>query len=140
MHYVGRAAGLAAVMIGTTVLSGCYVPPPPPVAVATPTPVEPAYPPPAYGSSTPAVSVPSNAGGSVVVAPYGPPPLRIEAPPPAPSPMAVWQQGHWSWIGGQYAWAPGHYVLRPTAVSVWTPGYWQQGPAGWYWVEGHWTG
>ena len=215
MQYLGRVAGIAALALGTTALSGCYAPPPvaevtpdqavapyaapayppvaeatpgytspgymtpgypsanyPPVAEAAPTPLTPGYtspgyvtpsnpsggyppvaeqapapltPPsrtyamPQYGSSGSVAMAPSNAGTTSLAAPYAPPPQRVEAPPPAPSPLAMWQAGHWSWNGVRYAWAPGHYVERPSANATWMPGRWQQGPAGWIWVDGYWS-
>ncbi len=87
-----------------------------------------------------ATEAPSNAGTmTVIVAPMAPPAPLSETPPPAPSPLAIWQPGHWSWIGGQFTWTPGHYVERPNPTANWAPGYWQQGPTGWSWIEGHWT-
>jgi hypothetical protein len=162
MQYFGRVAGVAALALATTTLSGCYVPPPPPpvaavvpdqappyppagyppVANAAPTPLMPSnpnYATPQYGSTGPVAEAPSNAGTTVMVAPYAPPSARVEAPPPAPSALAMWQPGHWAWNGSQYAWTPGHYVARPSPAANWSPGYWQQGPAGWTWVNGYWS-
>jgi hypothetical protein len=119
--------------------SGSY---PSPVAEAAPTPLTPpssTYTVPQYGSSGSVAMAPSNAGTTSLAAPYAPPPPRVEAPPPAPSPLAMWQAGHWSWNGVRYAWAPGHYVERPSANATWMPGRWQQGPAGWTWVDGYWA-
>jgi hypothetical protein len=76
---------------------------------------------------------------TVVVAPYAPPPPRVETPPPAPSAQMVWQPGHWFWSGTRYDWLPGHYVESPSANAYWMPGYWQQGPNGWVWIEGRWS-
>jgi hypothetical protein len=59
--------------------------------------------------------------------------------PLPPSPLAVWQPGHWSWSGGQYVGIAGQYVQRPTPTANWVPGYWQQGPNGWIWTEGRWA-
>ena len=73
MHYLGRLAGVAALALSTTALSGCYMPPPPPPAAAvapdqtlppppvigmaapyrTPAYPEPAYPPVANAAPTP---------------------------------------------------------------------------------------
>jgi WXXGXW repeat (2 copies) len=132
--------------------------PPPPPAVGMVTPYQtPSYPSsadtatasaapyasryatPQYGSTAPVAEVPSNAGTTVIVAPYAPPPLRAEAAPPAPSALAMWQPGHWNWDGTQYAWVAGHYDERPSPSANWTPGYWQQGPAGWTWINGYWS-
>jgi WXXGXW repeat (2 copies) len=161
MQYLGRLVGSAALALGTTALFGCYAPPPP-VAAVTPEQVTPAYPPPAYppvaaeaptaltppasdynlpqyGSTGSVALAPSSAGTTSPAAPYAPPPLRVETPPPAPWPLAMWQPGHWSWNGAQYIWAPGHYVERPSPTATWLPGYWQQGPSGWTWIDGRWT-
>jgi WXXGXW repeat (2 copies) len=76
---------------------------------------------------------------TAVVAPYAPPPPRVETPPPAPSTLATWQPGHWFWNGTRYDWMPGHYVDRPAQNANWMPGYWQQEPNGWTWIEGRWS-
>ena len=94
----------------------------------------PAYP--QYGSTVPVAPAPSYAG---TTAPYAPPAPQVENPPPATSPLAMWQPGHWSWNGSQFVWLSGHYVERPSATATWRPGYWQQGRAGWVWVEGSWS-
>jgi hypothetical protein len=114
----------------------------PPIASAAPTPLSPYssnYAIPQYGSTGPVAQAPSNAGTTIVVAPYAPPPPQAETPPPTPSALAMWQPGHWGWNGTQYSWASGHYVERPSPSANWTPGYWQQGPAGWTWTNGYWS-
>ncbi len=114
----------------------------PPIASAAPTPLSPYssnYATPQYGSTGPVAQAPSNAGTTIVVAPYAPPPPQAETPPPTPSALAMWQPGHWGWNGTQYSWASGHYVERPSPSANWTPGYWQQGPAGWTWTNGYWS-
>jgi hypothetical protein len=73
----------------------------------------------------------------VLVAPMGPPPARVEAPPP-PRDGFVWDPGHWRWMHGQYAWAPGHWQ----AVRVgyrWVPGHWAPRGPNWRWIPGHWA-
>src|SRR5580704_8880424 len=65
-----------------------------------------------YGPTTWPGAAPSNAGTTFVsVAPFAPPPARVETPPPPP--LAAWQPGHWSWSGGQYVWIAGQ--IRATA-------------------------
>jgi hypothetical protein len=111
-----------------------------PAASAAPlTPYNADYATPQYGSTAPVAEVPSNAGTTVIVAPYAPPPPQAETPPLAPSALAMWQPGHWSWNGTQYSWISGYYVERPSPNANWTPGYWQQGSAGWTWVNGYWS-
>ena len=93
-----------------------------------------------YGSTTAPVMAPSNAGTTSIIAPYAPPPMRVETRPPAPSPLAMWQPGHWTWNGSQFVWTQGQYVERPSPTANWLPGYWQQGSGGWTWIDGHWAG
>jgi hypothetical protein len=162
MQRFQHLSGMAAIALTALGLSACYPPPPGTVAVA-PTGVTTALPPqpPAYyvpptaatappysptgwaqpyGPTTLPGAAPSNAGTTFVsVAPFAPPAARVETPPPPPSPLAVWQPGHWSWSGGQYDWIAGQYVQRPTPSANWVPGYWQQGPNGWVWTEGRWA-
>jgi hypothetical protein len=76
---------------------------------------------------------------TAIVAPLGPPPMRAEIPPPAPSPDSLWLVGHWNWDGEKYAWAPGRYIQRPAPTANWMPGYWEQESQGWVWTDGHWT-
>ena len=118
-----------------------YVPPTATTATNPPYPLTGAVGPQPYGPTIlPGAAIPSNAGTTFVsVAPFPPPPPRVETPPSPPSPLAVWQPGHWSWSGGQYVWIAGQYVQRPTPTANWVPGYWQQGPNGWVWTEGHWA-
>lgn len=165
MQYFDRMPGTVAVVLSAAALSGCYAPPgtypvagpvagvpsvqaePYPSAVVPPAPyaASPTFPsafaPPQYGPTTlPGGAAPSSAGTTFVsVSPFAPPPARVETPPSPPSPLAVWQQGHWSWSGGHYVWIAGQYVQRPTPSANWVPGYWQQGPNGWMWTEGRWA-
>jgi hypothetical protein len=74
----------------------------------------------------------------LVLASFPPPAKRAEIPPPAPSPHALWDGGHWSWNGARYVWTPGRYIERPKPDANWLPGYWQQEADGWTWVEGRW--
>jgi hypothetical protein len=164
MQRFHRLSGVAAIALTTLGLSACYPPPPgtvafapsgepialppqpPPTYLVPPSGTTPPYPPTAaatpqpYGPTTLQGVAPSNAGTTFAsLAPFGPPPPRVETPPPPPSPLAVWQPGHWSWSGGQYVWLPGQYVQRQAATANWVPGYWQQGPNGWTWIEGRWA-
>jgi WXXGXW repeat (2 copies) len=158
MQHFHRVPGVAAAIISTAVLAACSgplppappavagVPPAPPAEVfpaypAAPPPAPGAYIPPQYGPTVAPANLPSSAGTltTPVVAPYAPPPPRVETPPSAPSALAVWQPGHWAWTGTNYSWMPGHYVDRPSSTASWVPGYWQQGPNGWVWVDGRWV-
>ena len=162
MQRFRHLSGVAAIALTALGLSACYPPPPATVAgapaeLATGLPPQPPpyYVPPAatapsysptgltqpYGPTTlPGATIPSSAGTTFVgIAPFAPPPPQVETPAQPPSPLAVWQPGHWSWSGGQYVWIAGHYVQRPTPTANWVPGYWQQGPNGWVWTEGRWA-
>jgi WXXGXW repeat (2 copies) len=87
-------------------------------------------------SPAPATAEPRSA---MLAAPHGPPPIRGEIPPPAPSPEALWHSGHWGWDGAKFVWKTGRYVERPSPSANWRPGYWEETPNGWIWVEGQWT-
>jgi len=47
---------------------------------------------------------------AVIVAPFAPPPPRVEVMP-APRAGYVWDQGHWHWRHGRYVWIPGHWQV-----------------------------
>ena len=76
---------------------------------------------------------------AVIVAPYAPPPPRVEVMPAARAGY-VWDQGHWHWHWrqGRYVWIPGHWQIVRVGYH-WVPGHWAaRGPA-WRWVPGHWA-
>jgi WXXGXW repeat (2 copies) len=115
MQHVDRMIGVAAIALGVVALSACSTPSVNPTEV----------------SSAPA-------GTEVILVSFPPPAKRAEIPPPAPSPHALWDGGHWSWSGARYVWTPGRYIERPRPDANWLPGYWQQDAKGWAWVEGRW--
>jgi len=57
-------------------------------------------------------------------APDAPPPLRVEAPPPAPVRSAVWLAGFWQWNGTSWVWIAGSYQLRPPQMT-WRAAEWR---------------
>jgi len=67
-----------------------------------------------------------------------PPVYREEVVGVAPGPGYVWVAGYWEWGGAAYAWAPGRWVVRPSARAVWVRGAWHGSRRGWYWRPGHW--
>ncbi|MEZ4256791.1 MAG: hypothetical protein R3A78_13965 [Polyangiales bacterium] len=102
----------------------------PTVAVAVPTPRAPA--------PTPAPYVAEVAGAqSNYVAPYAPPPPRIDPAPLPPSNSSVWIDGDWYWDGYRYVWvsgrwvggAPGYVYVRPR---------WVARNGAWMWLAGGW--
>jgi WXXGXW repeat (2 copies) len=76
---------------------------------------------------------------AAIVAPYPPPAILAEIPPPAPAPNSLWLVGHWNWEGGRYLWTSGRYIHRPAPAANWVPGYWEQESQGWVWTDGHWA-
>jgi hypothetical protein len=80
----------------------------------------------------------------VVIAPNPPPQAEVELKPPPPQnePNAVWQPGHWRWLGqngAQWEWMAGSYVMPPAGYHQWVPGQWSLQTGGWAWIEGHWA-
>ena len=67
-----------------------------------------------------------------------PPPLRVEAQPPAPAAGNVWIPGHWIWRGTQHEWVSGHWVVPPEGGLVWEPARWVADGGQWSFYEGHW--
>jgi hypothetical protein len=115
-----RSLPITAILVASSLVTGCYVPPvPPPRVVAAPPPLAPP------------------AGPEVLVT-VQPPPPRYEVRPPAPGGLVEWDPGHWRWNGVTHVWVGGHYVRRPTPYAVWVPGRWVNRPGGWAWMEGHW--
>jgi hypothetical protein len=68
----------------------------------------------------------------------GPPPVRVEAMPPAPSPRHHWIAGYWAWQGNARAWMPGHWALPPGSGYVWEPARWERVDGRWMFYDGHW--
>ena len=80
----------------------------------------------------------------VILAPSPPPKAQVEfrPPPPENAPNAVWQPGHWRWLGqsgADWQWVAGSYVIPPAGYHQWVPGQWALQTGGWAWIEGHWA-
>lgn len=73
-------AGVGAVLLAATVLSGCVVTAGPPRVYA---------------------------GATISVAP---PPPPVEEIGVAPAPGYVWFGGYWDWVGGRHVWVRGHWA------------------------------
>ncbi len=82
-------------------------------------------------------ATPALAGARVYVR-VGPPAVRVEVRPVAPSPRHVWIGGFHRWDGAAYVWVPGRWEIAPRTHAVWVPGHWRHTRHGWYWVPGHW--
>jgi WXXGXW repeat (2 copies) len=67
-----------------------------------------------------------------------PPALRMEAPPPAPTPRHQWIAGYWGWRTGKHVWMEGHWALAPAPGYVWEPARWDSQDGAWVYYEGHW--
>jgi hypothetical protein len=90
-----------------------------------------------------ALAVPSVAGAQVryirpVRVMVAPPPLKYEAPPPAPSPRHQWIAGYWASRGGANVWVGGHWAVPPAPSFVWEPARWDNSGGAWTFCEGHW--
>jgi hypothetical protein len=136
MRHLDRAVGIAVIVVGTAMLSACSNQGPARTSMAAQMAALPSA-----GMPTTGLELADRSGSKVakLLAPYRPPPSRAEIPPPAPSPQALWEHGHWRWSGAQYVWVRGHYIERPEPYVNWIPGYWQQQADGWAWVDGRWT-
>lgn len=75
-----------------------------------------------------------------LISPSAPPPPRDEIPLPPPNngPTTIYELGHWSWTGTDWAWVHGQYIIQPTSTARWEPGHWIQQSNGWVWIEGQW--
>jgi hypothetical protein len=67
-----------------------------------------------------------------------PPALRIETPPPPPSPGHYWIPGHWRWEGGQHVWVAGHWEAA-RAGQVYVRAYWAKEGDAWVFHPGRWV-
>jgi hypothetical protein len=68
----------------------------------------------------------------------GPPGPRVEVIGVAPSPLHIWDPGHWVRVRGGWDWVPGHWIVAPYEGGVWVPGHWVERHGDWVWIEGHW--
>ncbi len=68
----------------------------------------------------------------------GPPALRHEVAPVAPSPRHLWIGGHWAWRGNAHVWLTGHWALPPGPGYAWEPARWENAAGAWTFYEGHW--
>lgn len=57
--------------------------------------------------------------------------------PAAPYDGAVWIDGEWSWVGGNYVYVRGHWD-RPRAGHAYVRGSWEHTNHGYRWHRGHW--
>lgn len=92
----------------------------------------------ALGAALFSVTLLSAPAGAAVVVRVGPPPVRVEVRPAAPSARHVWTAGYWSWNGKAHVWVGGAWVVPPRAKTVWVDGHWKKSGGGWVWVPGHW--
>jgi len=128
-------------------LSGCVVYQVPPTAPANAPPVAeapapaPEAPPPEDSAPAPAVSVyvePPLVQPAPIAVGWAPPPMLVEAPPPAPFMGAVWVGGYWVWQG-DWVWAHGHWVGPPRPDYVWVHPYYEHRGEAVIFIDGHWA-
>ena len=127
------ALGLAAALAGcTTVIEQpVAVGPLAPPVVAAPTVVEPG----------PVVSVyvePPLVQAPAVLVPWAPPPLLVQAPPPAPFADAVWVGGYWAWQE-RWVWSAGYWDRPPHLGYSWCEPYYEHRGGAVVFVNGFWA-
>ena len=68
-----------------------------------------------------------------------PPPPQQQAPVAAPGPEYAysWIPGYWTWKG-QWVWANGTWVPRPSPHAEWVPGQWAKRGHRYIWIRGRW--
>ncbi len=110
MQQFDRAVGFAIVALGAVALGGCAAPSPN-----------------------------FTKGTAASVAPYPPPAILAQIPPPAPAPNSLCTVGHSNSNDARYVWTPGQYMQRPAPTANWMPRHWEQESEGWVWTDGHWT-
>ena len=131
-------------------LSGCVIqvpaqtaaPPPPDTQAYSPPVDSPQEAPPAEEAAPdPAVSVyvePPLSEPAPIAVGWAPPPMLVEAPPPAPFPAAVWVGGYWVWQGN-WVWAHGHWVAPPGGDYMWVHPYYEHRGDEVIFIDGHWS-
>jgi hypothetical protein len=85
-----------------------------------------------------AVAVPSFAQVSIYIG-TPPPPIRYEAPPPAPGPNFVWIEGYWAPQGHHYKWVAGRWDRAPYPGAYWVHPHYDHYDEGWQMHEGYWS-
>ncbi len=58
--------------------------------------------------------------------------------PAPPYAGAVWIDGEYTWVGGRYVYARGHWD-RPRVGHVYVRGTWEHTGRGYRWHRGHWN-
>jgi hypothetical protein len=71
----------------------------------------------ASSASRPAPTPAPQPRAAFVPVPFPPPPARAEFVPPAPSPVAVWISGEWSYRFGRWGWTYGRWVVPPRGAK-----------------------
>jgi hypothetical protein len=69
---------------------------------------------------------------------FAPPPLIVEAQPPAPVEGYIWTPGYWGWGVSDYYWVPGAWVPPPAVGLLWTPPWWGWSNGVYGFNEGYW--
>jgi hypothetical protein len=69
---------------------------------------------------------------------WAPPPMLVEAPPPAPYPDATWVGGYWVWRGN-WVWAHGHWSAPPRPRYYWVNPYYENRGGDVIFVNGYWS-
>lgn len=67
-------------------------------------------------------------------------PVNVAVRPASPAPFraAVWIGPEWRWQSGRYVVVPGYWSRPHRHRAVWVDGYWRHSRRGYVWVPGRW--
>lgn len=91
--------------------------------------------------ATPAVTTAPAAPSAVVVTTVPPtpaPPVQVAVLGASPGSEYIRVEGHYSWVGDRYEWAPATWVRVPYPGAIYVPGHWQATAGGYTWMPGYW--
>ncbi|HZF08443.1 MAG TPA: hypothetical protein VFE33_06590 [Thermoanaerobaculia bacterium] len=69
---------------------------------------------------------------------FGPPGFRTEVAVGSPGPGYIWVPGYYDWLGADYGWVEGRWILPPHAHAVWVAPRYEHRRGGWFYRHGHW--
>lgn len=72
------------------------------------------------------------------VPPPPPPPAPTEMVTQSPAANAVWIPGYWSFDGGSYSWAAGHWEIPPPNTHTYVAAHWENQGTGYFFVPAYW--
>lgn len=69
---------------------------------------------------------------------FGPPGFRTEVGFASPGPGYYWRPGYYDWVGADWAWVGGAWVLPPRPHAVWIAPRYERRGRGYMYHRGHW--